>query len=76
MTQRFVRTGTTAPSSKKVSSSVPPTGAGSSKVDLSVSISATTSPGATGSPFCLRHFATRHSSTVLPSFGTSTGVAI
>ena len=65
-----------APSGKKVSSSVPPTGAGSSKVALSVSISAMVSPEDTGSPLVLSHFAMRHSSTVLPSLGASTGVAI
>ena len=76
MTKRFVKTGTSAPSSKKISSRVPSTGEVTSKVALSVSISATSSPAETGSPLRFAHRATRTSSTVLPSFGASTGVAI
>src|SRR5207247_10167356 len=76
MMQSLVKTGTTAPSSTKISSTVPATGAVTSKVVLSVSISATTSPADTDSPLRLIHRVTRHSSTVLPSLGSSTGVAI
>jgi hypothetical protein len=75
-TNRFVNTGTNVPSSKNRASRVPFAGEATSKVALSVSISATISPTETGSPNCFRHFAIRHSSTVLPSFGTSTGTAI
>ena len=76
MAQMTLNTGTRAPSSKYVSSTTPSTGAVSSKLVLSVSISAITSPALTVSPLCLRHAAIRQSSTVLPSLGTSTVVAI
>src|SRR5215468_7139013 len=76
ITNRFVNTGTRAPSAKNVSSTVPSTGAVTSNVALSVSISATRSPSFTTSPLRRAHRAIRHSSTVLPSFGTSTGVAM
>src|SRR5581483_3747618 len=76
ITHTLVKTGTSAPGSKKVSSTVPATGAGSSNIVLSVSMSASTSPAATWSPLRLRQFAIRHSSTVLPRLGSSTGVAM
>ena len=55
MAQIGVNTGTRAPSSKKVSSSTPSTGAVRSKLVLSVSISAIRSPALTSSPLCLCH---------------------
>src|ERR1019366_6388722 len=73
-TKKLVNTGTTAPSSKNVASSFPPTGAVTSNVVLSVSISATTSPAATASPGRFSHRPMMHTSTELPSLGTSTGV--
>jgi hypothetical protein len=69
-----VKTGTSAPSSKNVSSMVPSTGAVISNDALSVSTSAITSPADTASPFRLTHRVITHSSTVLPDFGSSTGV--
>ena len=76
ITQTVVKTGISEPASKNTSSSIPAAGAVSSKLVLSVSMSAITSPSRTTSPFRTRHPASRHSSTVLPSFGISTAVAI
>ena len=71
---RLLNTGATDPCSKNTSRMVPLTGAVISNVVLSVSISAITSPAVTRSPLCFRHSPTMHSSTVLPTLGTSTGV--
>ena len=54
-TKKLVNTGTTAPSSKNRARSFPPTGAVTSKVVLSVSISTTTSPAETASPGFFSH---------------------
>ena len=54
---------------------MPSTGAVTSKLALSVSTSAITSPAATGSPLCFSQAVSSHSSTVFPGFGISTDVA-
>src|ERR1017187_870694 len=54
---------------------MPSAGATISKLALSVSTSAMMSPAATESPLCLSQADSRHSCTVLPSFGISTVVA-
>src|SRR5215831_609421 len=69
-------TGTLAPSWARISPRVPATGAGTSRVTLSVSSSATGSSSATASPGRFSHFETVASVIDSPSGGTLISVAI
>ena len=69
-------TGTSSPSSASSFRTVPDAPAGTSMDDLSVSISHRTVPSSTTSPSATIQVVSRHDSTVLPSWGITTMVAI
>ena len=69
-------TGTSSPSSTRSARTVPATPAGTSMVDLSVSMSHSTVLGSTVSPTFTCQAVIRHDSTVLPSWGMTTVVAM
>jgi len=69
-------TGTSSPSSTRSARTVPATPAGTSMVDLSVSMSHSTVLASTVSPTFTCQAVIKHDSTVLPSWGMTTVVAM